>query len=151
MSIVYGELRSDAGEIYLRGERQAFHSPVDAIHAGLGMVHQSFMLFPSLSVVENVIYGAEPTSRGLIDRRRAAGEVQDLAERYGLRVNPSAKVAHLPVGVRQRVEILKALYRGADILILDEPTGVLTPQEVGGLFETLRALRAQGKTILFIT
>jgi len=151
MSVLYGELRPDAGEIYLRGERQIFRSPVDAIHAGLGMVHQSFMLFPSLSVFENVIYGVEPTSRGLIDRRRATGEVRDIAERYGLRVNPSAKVAHLPVGVRQRVEILKALYRGADILILDEPTGVLTPQEGEGLFETLRALRAQGKTILFIT
>lgn len=151
MSILYGEQRPDSGEIVVRGERRSFHSPLDAIHAGLGMVHQSFMLFPSLTVAENVIFGAEPAARGLIDRRKAAAEVREVAERYGLRVNPGARVGSLPVGVRQRVEIVKALYRGADILILDEPTAVLTPQEVEGLFETLRTLREQGKTVLFIT
>lgn len=151
MSIAYGEQRPDSGEILVRGKKASFHSPLDAIRAGLGMVHQSFMLFPSLSVVENVVYGAEPSTGGFIDWRKVTSQVEQLVEEYGLHVNVSAKVASLPVGVRQRVEIVKALYRGADILILDEPTGVLTPQEVGGLFNILRALRAQGKTIVFIT
>lgn len=151
MSILYGEQRPDSGAIHVRGERKDFHSPLDAIRAGLGMVHQSFMLFPSLSVVDNVIFGSEPVNNGLIDRKRAIREVEDVADRYGLHVRPTARVDRLPVGVRQRVEILKALYRGADVLILDEPTAVLTPQEVDGLFDTLRALRDRGKTILFIT
>jgi len=151
MSIVYGEQRPDSGEIYVRGRRINFRSPVDAINAGLGMVHQSFMLFPSLTVIENVVFGAEPTRGGLIDWKAATVKLLEVASRYGLQVSPGARVDSLPVGVRQRVEILKALYRGADILILDEPTGVLTPQEVKGLFETLRTLREQGKTIIFIS
>lgn len=151
MSIAYGEQYPDEGEIYLRGERRQFRSPIDAIRAGLGMVHQSFMLFPSLTVVENVVYGSEPSRSGFINWNAAAARVREVAEQHGMQINPRARIADLPVGVQQRVEILKALYRNATVLILDEPTGVLTPQEVESLFVTLRALRDQGKTIIFIT
>jgi simple sugar transport system ATP-binding protein len=151
MRILYGLYQPDAGEIFIHGQRQAFHSPHDAIRAGLGMVHQHFMLFPSLSVSENVIYGAEPTQAGFIDRQAARQRVAEIAERYSLQVDPAATVGQLPVGVRQRVEILKTLYRQAEILILDEPTAVLTPQERDGLFTILRGLARQGKTIIFIT
>lgn len=151
MRILYGLYQPDAGEIFIHGQKQTFHSPHDAIRAGLGMVHQHFMLFPSLSVAENVIYGAEPTRAGFVDRHSAGPKVTELAQRYGLQVEPTAKVGQLPVGVRQRVEILKTLYRQAEILILDEPTAVLTPQERDGLFTILRGLAAQGKTIIFIT
>jgi simple sugar transport system ATP-binding protein len=115
------------------------------------MVHQHFMLFPSLTVSENVIYGAEPTHSGFIDRQAARQKVTEIAQRYGLHVDPAAQVGQLPVGVSQRVEILKTLYRQAEILILDEPTGVLTPQERDALFKILRGLASQGKTIIFIT
>jgi ABC-type uncharacterized transport system ATPase subunit len=151
MSIAYGEQHPDEGEIYVRGERRQFGSPIDAIRAGLGMVHQSFMLFPSLTVVENIVYGSEPSRSGFINWNTAAARVREVAEQHAMQVNPQARVGDLPVGVQQRVEILKALYRNATVLILDEPTGVLTPQEVEGLFVTLRALRDQGKTIIFIT
>lgn len=151
MRILYGLYQPDEGEIYVRGEKVVFHSPLDAIQAGLGMVHQQFMLFPSLTVAENVIYGAEPTRAGFVDNEAAITRVEALAGRYGLQVNPRAKVGRLPVGVRQRVEILKTLYRNAEILILDEPTAVLTPQERDTLFTILRGLAAQGKTIIFIT
>ncbi len=135
MSILYGLYQPDEGEIFVRGERVHFRSPLDAIAAGLGMVHQSFKLFPSMTVAENVIYRSEPRRGGFVDRTEAIRSVASLAERFGLRVNPRARVGDLPVGVRQRVEILKLLYRNAEILILDEPTGVLTPQERDGLFE----------------
>jgi simple sugar transport system ATP-binding protein len=115
------------------------------------MVHQHFMLFPSLTVTENVIYGSEPTHRTLIDRKMGKQRVLELSEAYNLQVDPDRKVAELPVGVQQRVEILKALYRKADLLILDEPTAVLTPQEKDGLFDILRRLVSEGKTIIFIT
>lgn len=151
MKILYGEYQPDEGEIVIRGQKQVFHSPADSIRAGLGMVYQQFMLFPSLTVTENIIYGAEPVRRLLIDRKAAARQVRELALQYGLEVDPEAKVGTLPVGVRQRVEILKTLYRSASILILDEPTAVLTPQERDNLFEILRRMADQGKTILFIT
>lgn len=151
MRILYGEYQPDEGEILLRGKKVTFHSPLDAIRAGLGMVHQHFMLFNSLRVYENVIYGDEPAQYGFIDARAARQRVQELGEQYGLFVNPDARVGELSVGVRQRVEIIKTLYRNADILILDEPTAVLTPQERDDLFVILRKLAANGKTILFIT
>ncbi len=151
MRILYGLYQPDEGEIRLYGQPQTFRSPTAAIHAGLGMVHQHFMLFPSLTVTENVIYGAEPVRRGLIDQATAEAKVKQIAEQYGLSVDPRAKVGSLPVGVRQRIEILKMLYRDARILILDEPTAVLTPQERDGLFVILRKLREQSNTIIFIT
>src|SRR5581483_6897058 len=151
MRILYGEYQPDEGEILLRGKKVVFHSPLAAIRAGLGMVHQHFMLFNSLSVYENVIYGDEPAQYGFINLRAARARVNQLVEQYGLYVDPDARVGQLPVGVRQRVEIIKTLYRNAEILILDEPTAVLTPQEKDDLFEILRKLAASGKTILFIT
>jgi general nucleoside transport system ATP-binding protein len=151
MSILYGLTPPDEGRILVRGEPVRFGSPRDAIDRGLGMVHQAFKLFPSLSVAENVVYGDEPRRFGFLDRARARTQVTELAERYGLRVDPTANVDDLPVGVLQRVEILKALYREARVLILDEPTAVLAPQERDALFDVLRTLREAGHTILFIT
>ncbi len=151
MRVLYGLYPPDAGEILIDGERKIFRSPSDAISAGLGMVHQHFMLFPSLTVAENVVFGREPSRRGLIDRPTAARQVAELAETFGLKVDSRARVADLPVGLRQRVEILKTLYRQARVLILDEPTAVLTPQEREGLFLVLRRLASEGKTIIFIT
>lgn len=151
MRILYGEEQPDEGEILLRGKPVSFHSPLDAIRAGFGMVHQHFMLFNSLSVYENVIYGAEPTQLGFINTGAARQRVRQLVEEYGLFVNPDVRVGELPVGVRQRVEIIKTLYRNAEILILDEPTAVLTPQEKDDLCAILRRLAERGKTILFIT
>ncbi|CAN5834658.1 ABC transporter ATP-binding protein [soil metagenome] len=151
MSILYGLLPPDDGTIAVRGEETTFASPLEAIEAGLGMVHQSFQLFPTMSVAENVVFRREPTRRGLIDRSASVAAVHRLAEAYGLSVDPTAAVEDLSVGVLQRVEILKALYRDARVLILDEPTAVLTPQERDRLFEVLRLLRADGRTIVFIT
>jgi len=151
MHILFGLIRPDAGEILIDGVQRRFSSPRQAVAAGLGMVHQHFMLFPSLTVAENVVFGAEPRRFGLVDRRRAEAEVRALGERWGLPVEPQRRVADLPVGLRQRVEILKALYRGADILILDEPTAVLTPGERRGLFRFVEEVAGAGKTVLFIT
>lgn len=151
MSILYGLLPPDEGEILLRGKRVRFHSALDAIRAGLGMVHQHFRLLPSLTVAENVVFRAEPHRFGLIDRAEAERRVRDLADRFGLAVPVRSRVEDLPVGVLQRVEILKALYRNARILILDEPTAVLTPQERDGLFEVMARLKQAGRTILFVT
>ncbi len=151
MRVLYGLYPPDAGEILLDGEVRSFRSPTDAIAAGLGMVHKHFMLFASLTVAENVVFGHEPCRRGLIDRRAAARRVAELGESFHLEVDSQARVADLPVGLRQRVEILKTLYRGARVLILDEPTAVLTPQEAEALFRVLRRLAAEGKTIVFIT
>ncbi|HEX5996992.1 MAG TPA: ABC transporter ATP-binding protein [Jiangellales bacterium] len=151
MSILYGLQQPDEGEIWIRGQRRHFASPNDAIDVGLGMVFQSFKLFPSLTVAENVVFGQEPTHRGQVDRKQAQRRVAAIADRYGLAVDPGARVARLPVGVLQRVEIVKALYREASVLILDEPTAVLTPQESQRLFEVLRALADDGRTIIFIT
>ena len=151
MSILYGLQPPDEGRILLRGVEMRFGSALDAIAAGMGMVHQAFKLFGSLTVWENIVFGAEPARTVFIDRGKARREVAELAERHGLGVDPDAKVGALSVGVRQRVEILKALYRRARILILDEPTAVLTPQERDGLFAVMRRLAADGRTILFIT
>jgi ABC-type uncharacterized transport system ATPase subunit len=151
MSILYGLVQPDDGEIVLRGQPVRFSSSVSAIRAGIGMVHQHFMLFPSLTVLDNVIFGSEPIRRGLIDRGAARARAVELAERYGLSVQPDRRVGELPVGSQQQVEILKALYRDADLLILDEPTAVLTPPEKGGLFAFLRDLAAKGRTVILIT
>jgi ABC-type uncharacterized transport system ATPase subunit len=151
MSILYGLQRPDEGRVLLRGEEVRFRSALDAIAAGMGMVHQAFRLFNSFSVWENIVYGAEPRRGAFIDRRAARADVAALGARHRLPVDPDAIVAKLSVGVRQRVEILKALYRDARILILDEPTAVLTPQERDGLFAVMRHLAAEGRTILFVT
>lgn len=151
MSMLAGVYQPDEGEILIRGEQQHFASPLDAIDAGIGMVFQSFKLFPSLTIAENVVFRSEPTKRGLIDRREANRLVSEIADRYGLALDPAARVDSVPVGVLQRVEIVKALYREAKVLILDEPTAVLTPQETERLFDVLRALKADGRTIILIT
>ncbi|MFH0793508.1 MAG: ABC transporter ATP-binding protein, partial [bacterium] len=153
MRILYGLHSPDEGQILLNGKEQRFASPKDAIRAGIGMVHQHFMLIPPLTVAENMILGRETTRAGglVLDLSRAIQEIEELSQRYGLLVKPKARVSQLSVGEEQRVEILKTLYRGADLLILDEPTAVLTPQEVRGLFKTLRRLKELGKTILLIT
>ncbi|WP_376789526.1 ABC transporter ATP-binding protein [Thermoflexus sp.] len=151
MNILYGLYHPDEGEIYIRGQPVEIRSPSDAIRMGIGMVHQHFMLVPVFTVAENIILGQE-VRRGLfLDLRRAVEEVRALSQRYGLEVDPEALVKDLPVGVQQRVEILKALYRKADILILDEPTAVLTPQETEELFRVMRNLQRQGVSIIFIT
>jgi general nucleoside transport system ATP-binding protein len=151
MSILFGLQAPDAGEIRLRAAEVRFHSPLEAMAAGMGMVHQSFKLFASLNVWENIVYGAEPTRGAFIDRRAARAQVAELADRHRLAVDPDATVGELSVGVRQRVEILKALYRDARVLILDEPTAVLTPQEGDALFGVLRRLAAGGRTVLLVT
>ncbi|MCS7080398.1 MAG: ABC transporter ATP-binding protein [Chloracidobacterium sp.] len=151
MNILYGLYTPDAGEIVLHGRTVRFASPRDAIAAGLGMVHQHFMLVPTLTVLENVILGAEPCAGLTVDYTGARQKLLDLCARYKLRADPDALISELSVGEQQRVEILKTLYRGAEVLILDEPTAVLTPPEVEELFTVLRALRAQGKTIIIIT
>lgn len=151
MSILYGMQPPDAGEILRDGRVVHFRSAADAISHGMGMVHQAFHLFASLAVWENVVYGHEPRRGQLIDRPGAHKAVTDLAERYRLAVDPDAVVERLSVGVRQRIEILKALYREARILILDEPTAVLTPPERDGLFAVMRHLAADGRSILFVT
>jgi general nucleoside transport system ATP-binding protein len=151
MSILFGLIAPDAGEIRLRGAAVKFRSPIDAMAAGMGMVHQSFKLFASLSVWENVVYGVEPRRGLFVDKRAARAGVAELAARHRLAVDPDASVGGLSVGVRQRVEILKALYRDARVLILDEPTAVLTPGERDALFGVLRRLTAEGRTVLFVT
>ncbi len=151
MSIVYGLYQADSGEILVRGEPADITDPKIAIDLGLGMVFQHFMLVDTLTVAENVILRAEPHRFRFIDYKKAISEVAKLADDYGLRVDPLAKVADISVGQEQRVEILKALYRRAEVLILDEPTAVLTPQETEELFEVMQNLREQGNTIVFIT
>ena len=151
MSILFGLQAPDAGEIRVRDAAVRFRSPLDAMAAGMGMVHQSFKLFASLNVWENIVYGAEPTRGPFIDRRAARAQVTELAERHRLAVDPDATVGALSVGVRQRVEILKALYRHARVLILDEPTAVLTPPERDALFAVLKRLASDGRTVLFVT
>ena len=151
MSILFGLQAPDAGEIRLRDAPVRFRSPIDAMAAGLGMVHQSFKLFGSLTAWENIVYGAEPRRGPFIDRRAARERVAELAERHHLAVDPDARVGDLSVGVRQRIEILKALHRDARILILDEPTAVLTPPERDALFAVLKSLASEGRTVLFVT
>ncbi|MFN2589877.1 MAG: ABC transporter ATP-binding protein [Actinomycetota bacterium] len=152
MNVLYGLYRADEGDILIDGTGVHFHSPGDAIAAGLGMVHQHFMLVPVFTVTENLMLGVESAGRfGLLKRGDAKRKVQGISARYGLDVPPDAIVEELPVGVQQRVEILKALYRDAEVLILDEPTAVLTPQETEDLFDVMRALKASGKSVIFIT
>jgi general nucleoside transport system ATP-binding protein len=152
MNILYGLCTPDEGQIIIRDEEVTIHNPSEAIARGIGMVHQHFMLVPPLTVTENVMLGVETVRQGLfLDRRRAAARIREIAATYGLEVDPNAVVSTLPVGVQQRVEIIKVLYRNADILILDEPTAVLTPQEVQDLFKIIRALVERGRSVIFIT
>ncbi|MET9018771.1 ABC transporter ATP-binding protein [Actinopolymorpha sp. NPDC004070] len=152
MNMLFGLLRPDEGEVLVDDTPVSFGSPGEAIAAGIGMVHQHFMLVPVFTVAENVVLGRERTrGLGLLDQRAARSLVRDLSERYGLAVDPDARVEDLPVGVQQRVEILKALANEAKVLILDEPTAVLTPQEIDELIEVMRALRENGTTVVFIT
>ncbi len=152
MNILYGLYHPDEGEIYIRGEKVSIHGPSDAIRLGIGMVHQHFMLVPVLTVTENVMLGMESIRNGLVlDRTKASKRIREISDQYGLEVDPEATVEDLPVGIQQRVEIIKLLYRNADILILDEPTAVLTPQEVTGLIRVVRSLVAQGKSVVFIS
>ena len=151
MNILYGLVHPDKGEISLFGEIVQIDNPKKAIDLGVGMIHQHFMLVPSFTVGENVILGKEPTKLGLIDDERVHSEIHKLCEMLNFELDLDAQIWDTPVGVQQRVEILKALYRGAKILILDEPTAVLTPQEVDVLFEALRKLAANGTTVIMIT
>jgi len=151
MNIVYGLYHPTSGDIWIKGEQVTLKNPKDSIARGIGMVHQHFQLVPVLSVVDNIMLGDESTKHGLLDRRLAANRIIELSQRYNLEVDPYAIIKDLPVGIRQRVEIIKALYRNADILILDEPSAVLTPQEIEGLFAVMALLRGQGKSIIFIT
>ena len=152
MNILYGLYHPDAGEIWIKGEKVELQSPGDAIARGIGMVHQHFQLVPVMTVAENVILGAEVTKTGgYIDKRAANRRVRELSEQYGLEIDPTIEVDDLPVGLQQRVEIIKALYRHADVLILDEPTAVLTPQESNELFDIMHELTDKGVSIIFIT
>src|SRR5579862_9391898 len=152
MNILYGLYRPDEGEIVIGGKPVTFSSAKDAIAQGIGMVHQHFMLIPVMTVAENIVLGTEPTrDRVFLDESGAEARVRELSQQFGLAVDPTALVSSITVGQQQRVEILKALYRGAQILILDEPTAVLTPQEAGELFEIVRSLKADGKSIIFIS
>ena len=151
MKMIYGVFPPDAGEILVEGKPCSWFSPADAIAAGIGMVHQHFMLAGPHTALDNILVGAEPTRFGVINRKDARRRLEKLSQQYGLQVDLDPSVEELPVGIQQRIEILKLLYRNANILILDEPTAVLTPQEANSLFENLRRLREQGKTILLIT
>ncbi|HMM64830.1 MAG TPA: ATP-binding cassette domain-containing protein, partial [Mesorhizobium sp.] len=151
MSILYGFYQADSGEIRIDGKPAAIRTPNDAIAAGIGMVHQHFMLVENFTVLENVILGAEGEALLTSSIAKARSELVRLEREYGLQVDPDALIEELPVGLQQRVEILKALYRGAEILILDEPTGVLTPAEADHLFRILGQLKQQGKTVVLIT
>lgn len=152
MNMLYGLYHPDEGEIWIKGERVALKNPREAIDRGVGMVHQHFQLVPVMTVTENVMLGSEVTNgRGVLNLRQAEAQIRQLSQKYGLEVDPTAVVEDLPVGAQQRVEIIKALYRKADILILDEPTAVLTPQEADELFRIMRELTAQNVSIIFIT
>lgn len=152
MNILFGMLRADEGEILINDEPVAFANSGDAVRRGIGMVHQHFMLVPVFTVAENVVLGFEPTkSLNRIDYKAADARIRELSKQFGLEVNPEAVVENLPVGLQQRVEILKALSHDAELLILDEPTAVLTPQEIDALMEIMRSLARDGKSILFIT
>lgn len=151
MKVLYGLEQPTSGQIFLDGKRVEIPSPHRAIDLGIGMVHQNFMLVPSFTIAQNVVLGREPRKGRFIDAEEAIRVTEELATEYGLEVDATARVDATPVGMRQRVEILKTLYRGADLLILDEPTAVLTPQETDDLFEAVRRLVNQGKTVVFIT
>lgn len=151
MNVIYGLYQPEEGEVWVDGERVAMKSPNDAIAHGIGMVHQHFMLVPVFTVAENIMLGAEETSGLSLDINQARQKIRQLSQEYGLAVDPDAVVEELPVGLQQRVEIVKALYREAKILVLDEPTAVLTPQEAQDLFKVMKQLTARGVSIIFIT
>lgn len=151
MNMLYGMYSPTSGDIYINGEKKEFKDPNDAIKAGLGMVHQHFMLIEPFTIVENIILGMEPVSGGKIDIKKAREDVMELANRYGFKIDPDAKIEDISVGTQQKVEILKVLYRGADILIFDEPTAVLTPQEIDELIEIITNLSNEGKSVIIIT
>jgi simple sugar transport system ATP-binding protein len=151
MKILYGLEQPTSGQILLNGQAVTIANPLEAIDLGIGMVHQNFMLIPSFTVAQNVVLGREPRQGRFINFEEAIRITETLAKEYGLEVEATARVETTPVGMRQRVEILKTLYRGADLLILDEPTAVLTPQETDDLFDAVRRLVNQGKTVIFIT
>lgn len=151
MNVLYGLQQPDSGEIWLRGARVRIPSPRRAIELGIGMVHQHFMLVPSLSVCENIVLGKEPSKGPIFDRSEATKLICELARLYGLEIDPWRKIEDCALSVQQRVEILKALFREASILILDEPTAVLTPQETSDLFRAIRSLVDTGRTVIFIT
>jgi simple sugar transport system ATP-binding protein len=152
MNILYGLYHPDEGEILIKGKPVRLGSPSAAIDAGVGMVHQHFMLIPVMTVAENIVLAQEPTTGGVfLDIAEAERRVREISDRYGLAVDPHARIDQITVGQQQRVEILKALYREADILVLDEPTAVLTPQEAKELFEVVRSLTERGKSIIFIS
>ncbi len=151
MRIAYGFYTADSGEIIIDGEPRRIETPHDAIALGVGMVHQHFMLIETMTVTENIVLGAEPGTAATLDLNKAAQKIRALSEEFKLAIDPHATIEHLSVGQQQRVELLKALYREARLLILDEPTAVLAPQEVEELFAILRRMRAQGKTVVIIT
>lgn len=152
MNILYGLYKPDEGQIIVHGKEVQIHEPNDAIKSGIGMVHQHFMLVPVMTVTENVMLGVELTKNGIfLDHDKVAQRIHEISNQYGLEVDPHALIKDLPVGIQQRIEIIKVLYRNANILILDEPTAVLTPQEVEGLFKILETLIKAGKSIIFIT
>ncbi|MDQ0509036.1 ABC-type uncharacterized transport system ATPase subunit [Peptoniphilus ivorii] len=151
MNVLYGLYAPTEGAIRIHGKSVDFRGPKDAIEAGLGMVHQHFMLFEPFTVVENIILGEEPTKGVVLDKEEARRRVMELSDRYGLKIDPDDRIENISVGMQQRVEILKALYRDADILIFDEPTAVLTPQEIEELIKILRSLAEEGKSIIIIT
>jgi simple sugar transport system ATP-binding protein len=151
MRQLYGLYRPDEGEIIIDGRPHVFHSPADAIRAGIGMIHQHFMLVPTLTVAENVALGLRSSREPLLDLDKVTPRIRELSQLYGLKVDPSAYIWQLSVGEQQRVEIIKALYRGASLIILDEPTAVLTPQEVDDLFQTLRRMVNEGHALIFIS
>jgi simple sugar transport system ATP-binding protein len=151
MNLIYGLHHPDQGEIIVNGSVAAIHSPKDSIALGIGMVHQHFMLIPVFTVAENVMLGDETTKNGSLDRNTVAKRIHEISKQYGLDIDPNAIVGDLPVGIQQRVEIVKTLYRHAKIVILDEPTAVLTPQEAEDLFRIMRDLTARGVSIIFIT
>ena len=152
MNILYGLYTADEGQIIIDGQERHFEGPGDAIEAGIGMVHQHFMLVPVFTVTENVVLGVEPTNfAGIMDMKEAAREVHEISSKYGLEVDPEAITEDIPVGIQQRVEIIKVLFREAEFLVFDEPTAVLTPQEVEEFFGIIRGLRDAGKAIIFIT
>ena len=151
MSILYGLYPADEGEIYIGGNKVDINEPSIAIKNGIGMVFQHFMLVEPFTVAENIILGKEPKKYMFVDNKKAVEQVKKISEEYGLKVNPDSKISEISVGMQQRVEIIKTLYRGAEILILDEPTAVLTPQEVEEFFAILKLLKKQGKTIIIIT
>ena len=151
MKILYGLEQTTNGDIFVKGEKVRFHTPSDAMAKGIGMVQQHFMLFESMTVAENIVFKNEIRKGPFMDRKKTIETVRALSEKYGLKIDPEAKIEDCPVGLRQRVEILKILYQSAEIIIFDEPSAVLTPLEVEGLLETIKSLAVAGKSIVLIT